>query len=287
MNNEDGRFIECICCREIDARPCTQEMRVDGVFLSRPIQRRKILFSAYCCTRKILLTRSKSLFQVSIFMLEYCMKNVVYLVFLWCFFGFVHSIMISHFFKEILIKFTGKAFETYFYRIVYNLISLVIYLKIVYFVKSSTETFLLPRPLIYIFAIISLAGFLIAVIAFFQTNVLEFLGIRQVWMFFAKGEKESKELFGYDKLVADGMFRFVRHPMYFGVSLVFMFNPFISTLTLIDRICAVSYLIIGTFFEEKRMLRVFGVKYKLYKEDVPRFLPYKFTHSPGHKGINV
>ena len=215
------------------------------------------------------------------------MNDVVYLVFLWCFFGFVHSIMISHFFKEILIKFTGKAFETYFYRIIYNLVSLVIYLSIVYFVKNSTETFLLPHPLIYIFAIISLTGFLIAVIAFFQTDVLEFLGIKQAWRFFTKGKEESKEIFGYDKLVVNGMFRFVRHPMYFGVSLAFLFNPSISTLTLTDRICAVSYLIIGSFFEEKRMLMVFGARYKLYKENVPRFLPYKFTHSPGYKDINV
>ena len=114
------------------------------------------------------------MFQILIFMLKCGMKDIVYLVFLWCFFGFVHSIMISHFFKEILIKFTGKAFETYFYRIIYNLISLVIYLNIVYVVKNSTETFLLPPPLIYIFAIISLTGFLIAVIAFFYTHLLPF-----------------------------------------------------------------------------------------------------------------
>jgi protein-S-isoprenylcysteine O-methyltransferase Ste14 len=75
--------------------------------------------------------------------------------------------------------------------------------------------------------------------------------------------------------------------MYFGVALVFLFNPYISTLTLTDRICAVSYLIIGAFFEEKRMLRVFGTEYKRYKENVPGFLPYKFTHSPGRKDINV
>lgn len=123
----------------------SQEIRVEDLFLSGHIQGRQILFSTYCRTSKILLTRSKSLFQVLIFMLKYGMKDVVYLVFLWCFFGFVHSIMISHFFKEI----------------------------------------------------------------------------------------------------------------------------------------------IGSFFEEKRMLRVFGTKYKRYKENVPRFLPYKFTHSPGHKDINV
>jgi len=104
------------------------------------------------------------LFQVLFFMLECGMNDVVYLVFPWCFFGFVHSIMISHFFKEILIKFTGKTFETYFYRIIYNLISLV---NIVYFVKNRTEIFLLPHPLMYLFTIIGLAGFLIAVIAFF------------------------------------------------------------------------------------------------------------------------
>ncbi|ODS31484.1 MAG: NnrU protein [Candidatus Scalindua rubra] len=211
------------------------------------------------------------------------MKDVVYLIFLWCFFGFVHSITISYFFREKLIKYIGITFETYFYRIVYNLISLITYSNIVYFVNNSAEIFLIPQPLRYIFIIISFIGFLIAAIAFFQTDALEFLGIKQVWRFFTKEKESSKKLFGYDKLVVNGMFRFVRHPMYFGVSLVFLFNPFISTLTLTDRICAVSYLVIGTYFEEKRMLRVFGTEYKFYKENVPRFIPYKFIHSLSNK----
>ena len=29
-----GNLIECICAIERDARPCTQEMKVDGLFLS-------------------------------------------------------------------------------------------------------------------------------------------------------------------------------------------------------------------------------------------------------------
>jgi protein-S-isoprenylcysteine O-methyltransferase Ste14 len=130
-------------------------------------------------------------------------------------------------------------------------------------------------------------GFLVAIIAFFQTDVLVFLGLKQVWRFFMKGKRKQNPLFGYDKLVINGMYRFVRHPMYFGVSLFFLFNPFISLLTLADRICAISYLFIGTFFEEKRMSRVFGNEYRVYKENVPRFIPCKtmnesnkFPHSP-------
>jgi steroid 5-alpha reductase family enzyme len=203
------------------------------------------------------------------------MKDIFLLIFLWGLFGFVHSIMISNSFREMVIKFTGRTFEVYFYRIVYNFISLIIYSIIIYFVKSSPEMFLLPHSLRYAFNIISFMGFLIAITAFFQTDVLEFLGLKQLWRFFMKGKGKQKNLFGYDKLVINGMYRFIRHPMYFGVSLVFLFNPFISLLTLADRICAVSYLFIGTFFEEKRMLRVFGNEYRVYKENVPRFIPYK------------
>lgn len=203
------------------------------------------------------------------------MKDVFLLIFLWGLFGFVHSIMISNFFREVVIKFTGRTFEAYFYRIVYNLISLIIYSGIIHFVKSGSEMFLLPHSLKYAFNIISFMGFLVAIIAFFQTDVLVFLGLKQVWRFFMKGKRKRNLIFGYDKLVINGMYRFVRHPMYFGVSLFFLFNPFISLLTLADRICAISYLFIGTFFEEKRMSRVFGNEYRVYKENVPRFIPYK------------
>lgn len=208
-------------------------------------------------------------------------KNVFYLVCLWGMFGLVHSIMISFFFRDLVIKSFGRAFETYFYRIFYNLVSLIIYSWIIYFVKSNPNTILLPHFVKYIFTFMCFIGFLIAAIAFFQTDVLEFLGLKQVWRFFTKDREQFSNVFGYDVLVIKGMYRFVRHPMYLGVSLVFLFNPFINLFTITDRICAVSYLFIGTYFEEKRMLRVFGDKYRQYRNNVPRLIPYK--NSPNQK----
>jgi protein-S-isoprenylcysteine O-methyltransferase Ste14 len=46
-------------------------------------------------------------------------------------------------------------------------------------------------------------------------------------------------------------------------------NTFLST------VLVVLYFYVGTFFEERRMVRKFGEEYRKYQESVPRFLPLR------------
>jgi protein-S-isoprenylcysteine O-methyltransferase Ste14 len=76
-------------------------------------------------------------------------------------------------------------------------------------------------------------------------------------------------------LITDGILGHVRHPMYFGVLLIYLACIFLS-ISLIS--IAVWIIIIVIYdrlatFEEKQLEELFGQKYLDYKEKVPKWIP--------------
>lgn len=79
-------------------------------------------------------------------------------------------------------------------------------------------------------------------------------------------------------LQTTGVHALVRHPLYtvtiaFVWSL-FLWQPLLSNL--ISCLCITIYTRIGIYFEEKKLVRVFGKDYKLYQATVPMLLPKLF-----------
>jgi protein-S-isoprenylcysteine O-methyltransferase Ste14 len=65
----------------------------------------------------------------------------------------------------------------------------------------------------------------------------------------------------------------VRHPLYLGCSLLLAFHPVQTRSSAATAAAVIAYFYIGTFFEERRMIRKFGGAYREYQQRVPRFLP--------------
>jgi protein-S-isoprenylcysteine O-methyltransferase Ste14 len=68
----------------------------------------------------------------------------------------------------------------------------------------------------------------------------------------------------------------MRHPIYFGI-LIFVWGMFVtdaSTRSLTSAIAITIYLFVGIYFEEKKLIEVFGEKYKKYQHDVPMLIPF-------------
>jgi protein-S-isoprenylcysteine O-methyltransferase Ste14 len=77
-----------------------------------------------------------------------------------------------------------------------------------------------------------------------------------------------------EPLRTDGMHAWVRHPLYGGVYLILWGNaqdPF----ALATAIWASAYLAIGTWFEERRLLELYGEDYRRYREKVPAVFPWR------------
>jgi protein-S-isoprenylcysteine O-methyltransferase Ste14 len=84
-----------------------------------------------------------------------------------------------------------------------------------------------------------------------------------------------------DKLVADGVYKHVRHPQYLGILLatfgmiVFQFSPI--SLALWPVLVIIYYRLARK--EEKNCEDKFGEEYRQYKRMVPMFIPFTFLRS--------
>jgi methanethiol S-methyltransferase len=76
-------------------------------------------------------------------------------------------------------------------------------------------------------------------------------------------------------LIQKGMYNRVRHPLYLGLTLVFLgyFLVAGTTGSLIHLACLILYLPFGIYFEERKLLALYGETYKKYKDQVPAFFP--------------
>jgi protein-S-isoprenylcysteine O-methyltransferase Ste14 len=120
--------------------------------------------------------------------------------------------------------------------------------------------------------------------AFLQSNYLEFLGLRQAYrglMILFSGTRTftSLKLFGTHRLVVNGVYRWVRHPMLVG-GLLFLLTSGPSLNNIIYIAMYTTYMVIGGYFEEKRMIRVFGQEYRHYQQQVGAYVP-RFKYQRG------
>jgi protein-S-isoprenylcysteine O-methyltransferase Ste14 len=158
------------------------------------------------------------------------------------------------------------ATSTRFYRLVFNTgagISFIpILIMVVFFPDRHIYTVTLPG------AVFLLGGQIFAILmllfSLFQTGAGEFLGIRQVF-----SDKHSSS----QKMVVKGFYRYVRHPLYSAGMLFIWFSPYMTQNILTLNIGITLYFLIGTFFEERRLVKDFGQQYLDYKDRTPRFIP--------------
>lgn len=183
---------------------------------------------------------------------------------LWC---FLHSFFTSAKTTAWFKNFTGDKFA--FYRIFYNVFSLITVLPLFYWqmkISGPVVIKLSPVLLLFKYIVLILSAVIIAG-AFFTFNVLEFIGIRRI-----RNRKQKTEKIPV--IFKRGFYGIVRHPMYFGSFLFFtalmMHAPLAQFLGY--GILAV-YMIIGTIREDRRLADELGEEYRNYQKEVPMFLP--------------
>ncbi len=182
-------------------------------------------------------------------------------VFLW---GAVHSLLASQGAKAWLGRRFGES-AMRFYRLGYNLFSAISFLPILWLVAALPDRVLyrIPPPWLYL----TLAGQLLAaallLIGLLQTDTLAFLGLRQLF----EGEEKN------GSLVVHGLYRWVRHPLYTAGLIFIWLMPVMSVNLLALCVAATIYIIGGAYFEERKLLREYGVAYADYQASTPMLIP--------------
>lgn len=201
--------------------------------------------------------------------------EVLLIFFAFGLFGLIHSFLASGKIKDKLIKEIGSLIA--FYRIVYNLTALFFFcLMYEILPHPDNKIYDLPTPwdlIILIPQFVSLAG-IIWTLKYFSS--LEFLGINQVirWV---KGEYKIEDQDERLTLRIEGPYKFSRHPLYFFTILFLLFRPVMDIFYLTFFVCIVIYFYAGSYYEEKKLIRAFGLKYQEYKKSVPRIFPIRIS----------
>jgi methanethiol S-methyltransferase len=177
--------------------------------------------------------------------------------------GVVHSWLASLGFKNILLHTLGNG-AMKFYRLFYNLFSVISLAPVFYLMLALPDKNLYRIPTPWNYAMLAGQGIsvILLLVAVLQTDVLSFVGLRQLF------EQEQP-----GSLVTRGFYRMVRHPLYTFGLLILWLSPSVSVNSFVVYLALTVYILIGIFFEERKLLREFGQAYAEYKSVTPMLIP--------------
>jgi len=182
--------------------------------------------------------------------------------------GLLHSLLASHKAKELARQALGPVLGR-FYRLFYNLFAGLSFLPVLAIAAAMPDRTLYTVPLPW--AGLMVFGELLAVAAlvagFLQTDPWEFLGLRQL------GSPDPERPLDA-KLTTSGLYRYVRHPLYTaGVAFIWLL-PLMTVNVLAINAALTVYVVIGAYFEERKLRREFGQAYADYAAVTPMFIPF-------------
>ncbi|MCI0530382.1 MAG: isoprenylcysteine carboxylmethyltransferase family protein [candidate division Zixibacteria bacterium] len=146
------------------------------------------------------------------------------------------------------------------------------------FVAPGSVTVLFPYLILSsswdLFAI-NLGGFHRAGVLFMATGFTIYLF--SAFQFVFTGQGTPSPLDAPPILVAKGIYRYVRNPMYVGV-LTILFGEIIyfqsGTLVVYALLVFIMFNCFLHFYEEKALTKKFGESFLTYKKEVPRWIPF-------------
>jgi protein-S-isoprenylcysteine O-methyltransferase Ste14 len=185
---------------------------------------------------------------------------LIFTIALW---GIIHSLLATIRFKNFLRRTLGDGLMK-LYRLFYNIFAVVSILPVLYLmiVLPDQTLYQVSSPWNIFMRVGQLVSLLLLFVAVLQTDVLSFVGLRQLI------EEEKK-----GELVINGLYRFVRHPLYTFSLGVLWFSPSMTVNSFIVYAALTLYILIGIIFEERKLLREFGQEYAAYKSITPMLIP--------------
>lgn len=197
---------------------------------------------------------------------------MLWLVLAVLFWGLIHSLLASSKAKELVRRWVGDR-AMCFFRLGYNLIASVSFLPVLVIAAFTPDRrlYFVPLPWSGLMVMGELFAVAALIIGFRQTDLWEFLGLRQV---IDSGEKRE------ETLVTSGLYRHVRHPLYSAGMAFIWLLPLMTVNVMVINIGLTVYVVIGAYFEERKLRRKFGKEYADYQAVTPMFVPFLKGNKP-------
>lgn len=199
-------------------------------------------------------------------------RNVILIAAAMVGFAVVHSMTAGMRLKDRLKPLLGERFTEGWYRLAYNLFSGLLILPTLALMAALPDQVLyrVGAPWYLLTFGVQVLGILGLLGALFVTDVWRFAGISQVLAYFSGDPLPLPD----EPLQIHGMYKIVRHPLYFFSMLAIWPVPVLTLNILIFNVAATVYFIVGSLVEEQRLIRIHGDAYRQYRRQVSWLIPW-------------
>lgn len=188
------------------------------------------------------------------------------------FFALSHTWLAGQTFKDKFKKHFGERAFHGLYRLLYNIFSVIVLGPILLYVYLQTGRviWIAPELLEPVLLLIQLCGLIGVGLSLAQINLGRFLGISQLLAYI-----QRKPLpLAPEKLTTSGVYAISRHPLYLFSLMILWPVTAMTELLFVFNIAATIYFVIGSRYEERRLIMTFGQDYVDYQKRVPWLLPF-------------
>ena len=179
-------------------------------------------------------------------------------------FGYKHTVMASIEFKAGMARFIPNAMNRGLY-----VLATAVYLVAMLYFWSPLEGVLWSVEGTAYWVVIAgfLFGWSFLFLATFMIDHFELFGLKQAYYHFK--QHELPEL----TFVKSGFYAYVRHPIMTGMLIGIWCVPMMSVSLLMMSIGFTAYILVGVYFEEKKLKRMLGEQYDVYCQEVGSIIP--------------
>lgn len=182
-------------------------------------------------------------------------------------YGVMHSIFASLRFKSWVKGRIGEGRFNRFYRLFFSIQAGVLFLPVLILsaILPNQPLYQISRPWIFLSLAIQFLAAAALVHTVMLTGAMRFVGFQQA----VNPHSATQRL----PLVKQGLYRFVRHPLYTCSLLIIWLLPTMSWNTLALNIGITLYMLIGAVFEEQKLVHEFGEDYQAYRKETAFIIP--------------
>jgi protein-S-isoprenylcysteine O-methyltransferase Ste14 len=185
-------------------------------------------------------------------------------------FGILHTTLAALRVKDWARQRWGKRRVDSWYRLFYSSLAGATFLPVLLLIEIVPDRVLytISAPWLWLTTGLQLAALIFFFRALLQTDVMRFIGLRQL----LRGGKPVP-VDQHERLVTSGPYRWVRHPLYFATILILLLWPKMTANWAALIAVTTAYFYLGSIPEEQKLVEEFGEAYRRYQRMVPRLIP--------------
>lgn len=185
-------------------------------------------------------------------------------------FGLIHSWLAGQNIKNAVKRALGERLYHGFYRLGYNLLALITLLPaLLLVIMRGTVIWRLEGLAAAALLLLQTVGVIGLIVSLLQIDWLRFAGLRQAAAYFSGAPLPLAD----EPLQTGGLYSLVRHPLYLFSLLAIWPMAVMTDRLLAFNVAATLYFIVGSLYEEHRLVAAFGETYLAYRQRVPWLIP--------------